>query len=506
MIPMEGRLKELEEIRKMGFEPYGGRFERTHKIIEIREEFSHLKPGEKLEDVNVKVAGRIKSIRRHGKLSFADIEDFSGRIQIYVSTDYLSEKEYKLFKKLNLGDIIGVEGGIVRTKKGELSVLVKQLHLLTKALKQIPFEWFGLKDVELRYRKRYLDLLLNQNVRETFLRRNKIISAIREFLNSKGFIEVETPMLQVVPGGATARPFITYHNALGINLYLRIAPELFLKRLIVGGFEKVYEINRNFRNEGIDTKHNPEFTMLEWYWAYADYNDNMKLTEELITYVARKVLGKLKIKYQGKDINLTPPWPRIPMIEALKEFVGIDVEGKSVEELRNLCEKKGLEIKRGISKGEIIAGLFEELVQPKLFQPTFIIDYPLEVSPLAKEKKDNPQLVERFELIIAGEEIANAYSELADPIEQKKRFLEQLEKRRRGDEEAHMMDEDFIEALEYGMPPTSGCGIGVDRLVMLFTDSPSIRDVILFPTLRPKEGKKEKKKVFGDEVKDIVFG
>ncbi len=502
MIPME----ELEEIRKMGFKPYGGKFERTNSIKEIIENFSHVKPGEKLENVKVRVAGRIRSIRRHGKLSFAHIEDFSGRIQIYVSVNYVKEKEYELFKRLNLGDIIGVEGGIVRTKKGELSILVKKLFLLAKALKQIPFEWFGLKDVELRYRKRYLDLLLNKKVKETFLMRSKIISEIRKFLDEKGFIEVETPMLQTIPGGATARPFITYHNALGINLYLRIAPELFLKRLIVGGFEKVYEINRNFRNEGIDTKHNPEFTMLEWYWAYADYRDNMKLTEELISSLAKKVLGKMKINYQGKEIDLTPPWPRIPMIEAIKKFAKINVEEKSIEELKELCAQKNLKVKKGVSKGEIIAALFEEFVQPKLIQPTFIIDYPIEVSPLAKRKEENPEFVERFELIIVGEEIANAYSELADPIEQRKRFLEQLEKRKKGDEEAHRMDEDFIEALEYGMPPTSGCGIGIDRLVMLFTNSPSIRDVILFPTLRPKEGVKERKKLFGDEVKDIVFG
>ena len=442
------------------------------------------------------------SKRVHGKAGFADLQDFEGKIQLYFKIDTLGKESYKVFEKLlDVGDIIGVEGFVFRTHKGELSVWVEKFTVLTKSLRPLPHVWFGLKDIERRYRERYVDLILNPEVKETFVKRSRIIKEIRKFLNSKGFIEVETPMLHQIAGGAAARPFITFHNALGINLYLRIAPELYLKRLIVGGFEKVYEIGKVFRNEGVDRFHNPEFTMVEWYWAYADYKDNMKLVEELIRHLVKTVHGKLKIVFQGKEIDFSKPFKVITLIDALKEYAGIDIMNKSRDDLVNIAEQHGLEVKKDATKGELITSLFEELVQHKLIQPTFVIDHPVDVSPLAKRKKDDPTLTERFELYIAGLEVVNAYTELNDPIDQRERFLEQMEKRAKGDEEAHMMDEDFLRALEYGMPPTSGVGIGIDRLVMILTDSPSIRDVILFPTLRPEE----KVVTFGDLVKDTVF-
>jgi len=493
------RLKKLEGLKKVGIEPFGYRFERTHRIKDIIDKFSTIKTGEKLENKKVKIAGRIRAIRIHGKAGFADIEDMSGRIQTYIKIDSVGKKMYNIFEKLlDVGDFLGIEGFIFKTKKGELSIWVEKFEVLSKALRPLPSEWFGLKDVEIRYRQRYLDLLMNPKVKKTFLVRSKIIDAMREFLKNKGFVEVETPVLQPIPGGAAARPFITYHNALGINLYLRIAPELYLKRLIVGGFEKVFEICTNFRNEGIDRRHNPEFTMMEFYWAYADYKDNMKLTEEMITYIVKKVLGKLKVTYQGKKIDFTPPWKRITMMDAIKEYVGIDIKDKPKDELLKISKQKGLDIDETVSKGEIIGTLFEELVEKKLIQPTFVFDHPVEVCPLAKRKRDDPSLIERFEVFVGGLEIVNAYTELNDPIDQKDRFIEQAEKRAKGDEEAHMMDEDFITALEYGMPPTTGNGVGIDRLVMLLTDSPSIRDVILFPTLKPEK----ETRLFGDEIRD----
>ncbi|MBU5690123.1 MAG: lysine--tRNA ligase [Candidatus Aenigmatarchaeota archaeon] len=485
---MEKRKKALEEMEKLGVYPFKtNKYEKTYRISQIHMRFSKIQPGEKLEYENVKIAGRIRSIRIHGKSCFIDLEDFDGRIQIFLEVKTLGEKKYKIVKLLDTGDFIGVEGFVFKTMKGELSVWSKDFEVLAKALRPLPSEWFGLKDTEVRYRQRYVDLLMNPKVKETFLTRTKVIELLREKMKSLGFIEVETPVLQPIAGGANARPFITYHNALGINLYLRIATELYLKRLIVGGFEKIFEIGPDFRNEGVDTKHNPEFTMMEFYWAYANYEDNMKLTEELYTSIVKEIKGGYKIKYQGKEIDFTPPWKKLTMEQAIKEFAGIDVEGKNEDQLKKIARVKNIEIPDQATRGEIIGILFEELAESKIINPTFIIDHPVELCPLAKKKKAEPKLIERFEVFVAGKELINAYSEINDPIDQKKRFEEQVAKRAKGDEEAHPFDKDFIRALEYGMPPTTGHGIGIDRFVMLLTDSPSIRDVIFFPTLKPEQ-------------------
>ncbi|MCX8178980.1 MAG: lysine--tRNA ligase [Candidatus Aenigmarchaeota archaeon] len=498
---MEKRIKSLEEMEKSGVYPFKtNKYEKTHRISQIHMRFSKIQPGEKLEYENVKIAGRIRSIRIHGKSCFVDLEDFDGRIQAFLELKTLGDKKYKIVKLLDTGDFIGLEGFVFKTQKGELSVWVKNFEVLAKALRPLPSEWFGLKDVEVRYRQRYVDLLMNPNVKETFLTRTKVIDLIREKMKSMGFIEVETPVLQPIAGGANARPFITYHNALGINLYLRIATELYLKRLIVGGFEKVFEIGPDFRNEGVDTKHNPEFTMMEFYWAYANYEDNMKLTEELYTSIVKEIKGSYKIKYQGKEIDFTPPWKKLTMEQAIKEFGGVDVEGKNEDQLRKIAKVKNIEIPEDATRGEIIGILFEELAESKIINPTFIIDHPVELCPLAKKKRTEPKLIERFEVFVAGKELINAYSEINDPIDQKKRFEEQVAKKAKGDEEAHPFDKDFIRALEYGMPPTTGHGIGIDRFVMLLTDSPSIRDVIFFPTLRPEQ----EIVLYGDEVSSKV--
>ncbi|RDV82536.1 lysine--tRNA ligase [Ammonifex thiophilus] len=475
------RYEKLEELRAQGIEPYGGRYERTHLAEEVRERFSELEGRE------VSLAGRIMARRSHGKVTFADLQDFSGRIQIMVRQDAVGSEAYEIFKKLDLGDIIGVKGSVFKTRTGEITIAVARFELLAKSLRPLPEKWHGLRDVDLRYRQRYLDLIVNPEVKRIFILRSQIIRAIRRFLDERGFLEVETPMMQPLPGGAAARPFITYHNALEMQLYLRIAPELYLKRLLVGGFEKVYEINRNFRNEGISTKHNPEFTMLELYQAYADYQDMMKLTEELITWVAKEVLGTWRIKYGEADIDLTPPWRRISLLEAVRQKTGVDFASMEAGEARAAAEKLGVELKGKTLWGEIVNEVFEQLVEPELTNPTFVLDYPVDISPLAKRKKEDPRLTYRFELFIGGREIANAFSELNDPLDQRERFLKQLEKRRAGDEEAHMFDEDFLVALEYGMPPAGGLGIGIDRLVMLLTNSPSIREVILFPLHRPRD-------------------
>jgi lysyl-tRNA synthetase class 2 len=436
----------------------------------------------------VKLAGRLMAKRDMGKSSFCDLHDRDGKIQLFFRVNDLGEESYEELKKLDIGDIIGVSGEVFKTRMGEITVKVYEYTLLSKSLRPLPEKFHGLKDTDTRYRQRYLDLIANPDVKKSFVLRSKIISAIRRFLDEDGFLEVDTPILNTIPGGAAARPFITHHNTLDIDLYLRIAPELYLKRLIVGGMEKVYEMGRMFRNEGMSVKHNPEFTMLEVYQAYTDYKGMMELTERLFAYVADKVIGKQKIEYQGQDIDLTAPWTRITMTEAVKKYAGVDfdlisTQAEAIEAARN----KGIEISGNPTKGEILNLMFEEYVENNLIQPTFIMDYPVEISPLTKRKPDKPHLTERFELFIAGREMANAYSELNDPIDQKERFLEQVEKRKQGDEEANMMDDDYIVALEHGLPPTGGLGVGVDRLIMLFTDSYSIRDILLFPTMKPKE-------------------
>jgi lysyl-tRNA synthetase class 2 len=481
---IQNRIKKLKELQKNKYNPYEKvKYDPTHYSTDIKENF------EVFEGKFVCVAGRMLSKRGHGKASFVDILDTKGKIQIYIKIDEVGEEKYEEFKEYyDIGDIIGVKGEVFKTHKGEISVKAKEIEMLTKCLRPLPEKWHGLKDVDTRYRKRYLDLIVNPQVRDTFIKRSLIIRSIRKFLDDRGFLEVETPVLSPVAGGAAARPFITHHNALDIDLYLRIATELHLKRLIVGGFDKVYELGRVFRNEGISIKHNPEFTTIEIYQAYADYKDMMDLTEKLITTVAQEVLGTLKITYQGQEIDLTPPWQRLTMVEAIKKYVGVDFENvTSLDEARKIAKDLGIEVEENWQVGHIINEVFEKKVEDFLVQPTFIMDYPVEVSPLAKRKKDNPQFTERFELFITCREIANAFSELNDPFDQKERFLEQLKERQRGNQEAHMMDEDFIEALEYGMPPTGGLGIGIDRLVMLLTDSYSIRDVLLFPTMRPKD-------------------
>lgn len=487
---MKVRRGKLQELLPKGIKPYASKYVRTHMAEEIKENFADL------ESEKVSLAGRILAKREHGKASFANLQDGSGQIQIYLKFDDVGEETYQLFERLDIGDIIGIKGRVFRTRRGEITVAVKEMQLLTKSLRPLPEKWHGLKDIELRYRQRYLDLMINPEVKEIFKTRSKIIRSFRNHLDEQGFLEVETPMMHAVAGGATARPFTTYHNTLNMNLFLRIAPELYLKRLLVGGFEKVYEINRNFRNEGISTKHNPEFTMLELYQAYADYYDMMVLTEELISTIAFEVLGNITINYEGVEIDLNPPWKRMTMIEAVNQFTNLDFNTiSSAEEAREvvaplltsmkLDDKTHKEILSD-SWGNILNFLFEEIVQPALTQPTFITDYPVEISPLAKRKAENTGLTARFELFIYGREIANAFSELNDPIDQNARFLMQAEKRRAGDEAAHMMDEDFIQALEYGMPPAGGLGIGIDRLVMLLTGASSIRDVILFPLMKPR--------------------
>jgi len=477
------RREKLDKLRKEGRDPFAiTRFEVTHYSQQIKDNF------DTMEGQEVTVAGRIMSKRVMGKASFAHIQDSAGQIQIFVRINDVGDEQYQDFKSFDLGDIIGVTGEVFKTKTGEISVRAKNMVLLTKSLYPLPEKWHGLKDPDLRYRHRYVDLIVNPEVRRTFEIRSKVIRCIRNYLDTRGYLEVETPILHITAGGAAARPFITHHNTLDIDLYLRIATELHLKRLIVGGFDKVYELGRVFRNEGMSIKHNPEFTSIEIYRAYADYMDMMELTEDMIVTVAKEVLGTTKLTYQGQEIDLTPPWQRMTMIEAVKKYAGVDFSQINTdEEAREVAKQAGLELKKGNTWGHILNAFFEEKVEQHLVQPTFILDYPIEISPLAKKKKDDPRLTYRFELYIVAREIANAFSELNDPIDQRERFMEQARQRAAGDEEAHMMDEDFVHALEIGMPPTGGVGIGIDRLVMLFTDSYSIRDVILFPTMRPKQ-------------------
>ncbi len=484
---IEQRFKKLDDLRSTNIDPYNGRFNPQTTAAELYAKYKDSdKDSLESHNASTSIAGRIVAMRDFGKASFAHIQDATGKIQIYLKKDVLNEK-YALIKKLDIGDIIGVTGRLFRTRTNELTIEVNDFVFLSKSLRPLPEKWHGLRDIETRYRQRYVDLIVNPQVKDIFAKRSAIIKSIRDFLESHGFIEVETPMMHQIPGGAAAKPFRTHHIALGIDLYLRIAPELYLKRLLVGGYERVFELNKNFRNEGISTKHNPEFTMLEFYMAYKDYNFLMSFTEEIFSYIANRVLGILKIPYGDTTIDLTPPWPKIPMLDAMKQKGVPDDVITDPEKAKKWAESKGIEIDRGASHAKVLDEIFKELVEPYLVQPTFIIDYPVDLSPLAKRKRDNPELVERFELFIAAREIANAFSELNDPIDQKERFLKQVEAKKKGDEEAHWMDEDFVRALEYGMPPAAGEGIGIDRLVMLLTNSQSIRDVILFPQLKPEQ-------------------
>jgi lysyl-tRNA synthetase class 2 len=483
------RREKLESLRSKGIDPFGKRFERTHLSQDIRSEYEALE-NEELEKKNVKVAvaGRIMTKRGKGKVGFAHIQDLSGQIQIYVRKDKVGESEYDLFKTADLGDIVGVTGIVFKTKVGELTIKVDHFEILTKSLRPLPDKFHGLKDVEQRYRQRYLDLIVNPDSKKTFITRSLIIQSMRRYLDEHGYLEVETPMMHAIAGGAAARPFITHHNALDMPLYLRIAIELHLKRLIVGGLEKVYEIGRVFRNEGISTRHNPEFTMMELYEAYADFKDIMKLTENLISHIAQEVLGTQVIQYGEYTVDLTPEWRRLHMVDAIKEYTGVDFwKHMSDEEARALAKEHNIEITENMKFGHIVNEFFEQRVEEKLIQPTFVYGHPVEISPLAKKNEKDPRFTDRFELFIVGREHANAFTELNDPIDQRQRFEAQLKEREQGNDEAHMMDEDFLEALEYGMPPTGGLGIGVDRLVMLLTNSPSIRDVLLFPLMRQKD-------------------
>ena len=480
---MQIRRDKLVELQQEGKDPFEiTKFDRTNSAGEIKENY------EKFEEKDVTVCGRIIAKRIMGKASFCTIQDSDEKIQSYVSINDLGEESYKAFKTYDIGDFIGITGFVFKTRTEEMSVHAKEVTLLSKSLRPLPEKFHGLKDPDLRYRQRYTDLIVNPEVKESFILRSKIISNVRKILEEKGYLEVETPILNTISGGATAKPFITHHNALNIDMYLRIALELNLKRLIVGGFDKVFEIGRVFRNEGMDIRHNPEFTMLELYSAYEDFHDMMDITEELFSRTAKEVLGTTKINYQGQDIDLTPGWKRITMIDSIKEACGVDFnEINSDEEAVALAKERGIEIpdKTKETRGDVISLFFDEYVEKTLVQPTFVYEYPVEISPLAKKSKKDKRMTERFEVFIGGREYGNAFSELNDPIDQYERFKKQVEAREAGDEEAGMMDEDYINALEIGLPPTGGLGIGIDRLVMLLTDSTSIRDVLLFPTMKP---------------------
>ena len=482
---VQNRIEKTHKIEEHGWLPFGRRFLWTHHAADVNEQFDELAEKE----TEVKMAGRLMAIRGHGKTCFMDMQDRTGRLQVYVRKDVLGEENYALIKLLDLGDTVGVTGTIFRTHMGEISIKATAVEMLSKALRPLPEKWHGLKDVELRYRQRYVDLIVNPEVRDTFVKRSQIIKSVREVLDSHNFLEVETPILNTIAGGAAARPFISYHNALDMRVYMRIAPELYLKRLIVGGMDRVYELGRVFRNEGIDNRHNPEFTSVEIYQAFADYRDMMDLTEEVVVKTAEKVLGTTKITYEGTEIELASPWKRMSMIEAVKEYAGKDFTNVTdLEEARAIAKELNVAIEPIFGIGKIINACFEEYVEDKLIQPTFITGHPKEISPLAKSNPDNPEITDRFEAYIYGREICNGFTELNDPIDQKERFMKQAQERANGDEEANMMDEDFVNALEYGLPPTGGLGIGIDRLVMFLTNSSSIRDVLFFPTMKPLGG------------------
>lgn len=485
---MRVRLEKLESYIEKGVDPFGDKFTRTHLAEELRANYDQYSK-EELEEKKIEttIAGRIMTKRGKGKAGFSHIQDLSGQIQLYVRKDTVGEEAYEIFKTADLGDIVGVRGTVFKTNVGELSVKAEQFILLTKALRPLPEKFHGLKDVEQRYRQRYLDLITNIDSKQTFIIRSKIIQSMRRYLDDRGFLEVETPMMHGIAGGASARPFETHHNALDIPLYMRIAIELHLKRLIVGGMEKVYEIGRVFRNEGVSTRHNPEFTMIELYEAYADYHDIMELVENMVAHIAKEVLGSTTISYGEDKINLQPKWTRLHMVDAIKEYTGVDFwQQMSDGEAKALAKEHGIEIEDNMTYGHIVNEFFEQRVEEKLIQPTFVYGHPVAISPLAKKNKDDDRFTDRFELFIVGREHANAFSELNDPIDQRERFEAQVKEKEQGNDEAHEMDEDFLEALEYGMPPTGGLGIGIDRLVMLLTNSPSIRDVLLFPQMRNK--------------------
>lgn len=483
------RLKKAEELKRLGIDPYPSYNRLSHKIQEIHDQFGSLE-GVKLDETTptLRIAGRLMTQRDFGKSIFFHVQDGTGRIQGYLKKDLIGEDQFSLFKKIDLGDFLGLEGSLFRTKTGELTLLTKKIQLLSKSLRSLPEKFHGLSDVEQRYRQRYLDLLVNPKVRELFQLRSRMVHLIRSFMTERGFLEVETPMMQPIAGGATAKPFETYHNALNLPLFLRIAPELYLKRLVIGGMDKVFEINRNFRNEGISIKHNPEFTMIEFYQAYATYQDLMTLTEELFSSLAQNLKGGLTWTYQGESIDLTTPWKRITFLQSLVEIGNVDPEvlrdsKKAIEMARSM----GADLKSVDGHGKALTKIFEQMVEPKLRQPTFVTGYPLEVSPLAKRSIEDPELTDRFEMFICGREMANGFTELNDPMDQKERFINQMKAKEAGDEEAQDIDWDYLTALEYGLPPTAGEGIGIDRMVMLFTDASSIREVILFPLLKPEK-------------------
>ena len=479
---MQVRIDKMHKIEEHGWKPFGYRFLYTHRAADIAAQFDELSEKE----TEVKMAGRIMAIRGHGKTCFMDMQDKTGRIQVYVRKDIIGEENYALIKLMDIGDTVGITGTAFRTHMGELSIKANSVEMLSKSLRPLPEKWHGLKDVETRYRQRYVDLIVNPEVRDTFVKRSQIIRSVREVLDSHDFLEVETPILNTIAGGAAARPFISYHNALDMQVYMRIAPELYLKRLIVGGMDRVYEMGRVFRNEGIDNRHNPEFTSVEIYQAFADYRDMMDLTEEVVVKTAEKVLGTTTINYEGTTIELASPWNRMSMIEAVKEYSGKDFTNVTdLEEARAIAKELNVAVEPSFGIGKIINACFEEYVEDKLIQPTFITGHPKEISPLAKSNPENPEITDRFEAYIYGREICNGFTELNDPIDQKERFLKQVEERANGDEEANMMDEDFVNALEYGLPPTGGLGIGIDRLVMFLTNSSTIRDVLFFPTMKP---------------------